>query len=81
MVLLEEQEKCTLPMGGKGSPQDINIPRAEYCDFKDLLNITRSKQTDVHKPKKLNFVHFISFEMQIGIQKKKKVSHFIAACL
>lgn len=73
--LWEETDHCRI----------LDIPSAEYCHFKYLLNITRPEQAEVHKAKKLNFVHFISSEMQMDIPKKKKknkkVSHLIAACL
>lgn len=59
-----------------GRTQDI--PSTEHCRFKSLSNTLRAGQTEVHESKKLNFVRFISLEMQIGVQKK--VSHFIEAC-
>lgn len=68
MASLEEQKQCTLPMRGNGSLQDRgHTPSAEYYHFKYILKITRSEQAEVHKPKELNFDHFIKFEMQTGI--------------
>lgn len=65
---LEEHKQCTLHMGGNGSLQDRgHTPSVEYCHFKYILNITRSEQAEVHKPKELNFDHLIKFEKQIGI--------------
>lgn len=64
----EERKQCTLPMRGNGSPQDRgHTPSAEYCHFKYILTISRSEQAEVHKPKELNFDHFINFEIQMGI--------------